>query len=87
VHIDTGERIADAVSQNLQSFGVNRGKLNCFVLVNAYNNDIAVNKLAAMYDFVAAKRRLCVPSRVGCLPRQLSGNPGIAAENRGGNRV
>lgn len=54
----TGERIADVVSQTLQYFGINRTKLGCFILDNAYNNDTAVNKLAAIYTFVAAERRL-----------------------------
>ncbi|KAG9375519.1 hypothetical protein A1F94_013910 [Pyrenophora tritici-repentis] len=44
----TGEAIADAVTKILQSFSINRSKLGYFVLDNAYNNDTAVNKLAAM---------------------------------------
>ncbi|PVH90999.1 hypothetical protein DM02DRAFT_546695, partial [Periconia macrospinosa] len=59
----TGERIADVVSQTLQSFGINRGKLVCFALGNAYKNNTAVSKLAAIYSFAAADRRLCVPGR------------------------
>ncbi|KAI1552791.1 hypothetical protein PtrEW7m1_012394, partial [Pyrenophora tritici-repentis] len=43
----TGEAIADAVTKILQSFSINRSKLGYFVLDNAYNNDTAVNKLAA----------------------------------------
>ncbi|KAG9383840.1 Dimer-Tnp-hAT multi-domain protein [Pyrenophora tritici-repentis] len=37
---------------------INRSKLGYFVLDNAYNNDTAVNKLAAMYHFSASDRRL-----------------------------
>ncbi|KAG9387066.1 Dimer-Tnp-hAT multi-domain protein [Pyrenophora tritici-repentis] len=54
----TGEAIADAVTKILQSFSINRSKLGYFVLDNAYNNDTAVNKLAAMYHFSASDRRL-----------------------------
>jgi hypothetical protein len=54
----TSEAIADAVTKILQSFSINRSKLRCFVLDNAYNNDTAVNKLAAMYHFSASDRRL-----------------------------
>jgi hypothetical protein len=54
----TGEAIADAVTKILQSFSINRSKLGYFVLNNAYNNDTAVNKLAAMYYFSASDRRL-----------------------------
>ncbi|KAF7449962.1 Abhydrolase 3 domain containing protein [Pyrenophora tritici-repentis] len=54
----TSEAIADAITKILQSFSINRSKLGYFVLDNAYNNDTAVNKLAAMYYFSASDRRL-----------------------------
>ena len=54
----TGEAIAEAVAKTLQSFGINRNKLGYFVLDNAYNNNTVINKLAAVYHFTAADRRL-----------------------------
>ena len=42
----------------LQSFDITRSKLCYFVLDNAYNNDTAVNKFAAVFDFSASDCRL-----------------------------
>jgi hypothetical protein len=54
----TGEAIADAVAAILQYFNIGRSKLGYFVLDNAANNNTAVNKLAAMYNFNSTNRRL-----------------------------
>lgn len=54
----TGEAIADAVAAILQYFNIGRSKLGYFVLDNAANNNTAVNKLAATYNFNSTNRRL-----------------------------
>jgi hypothetical protein len=50
----TGDRIADCVSETLQKFGITAPKVGYFMLDNAYNNNTAIAKLGAKYNFKAS---------------------------------